>query len=121
MAKLILSQSYTVAGSFPVEDRLVLTYEQMRTMKESLMPKVYFATCSDDGDLYIYYKVVDDQHKIDPVTGKFHKVNAELAKKIDSIQANISLMKDELTDVQETVESIVTLPLEDIKKITGDI
>lgn len=64
---IILPQGFNIASKEPIDARLVLTKEQMATVKDTLMPQVYFTICLDDGQLYIYNK----SNPIDERTGKY--------------------------------------------------
>ena len=64
---IILPQGFKIVSKEPIDARLVLTKEQMATIKDTLMPQVYFTICLDDGQLYVYNK----SNSIDEKTGKY--------------------------------------------------
>ena len=62
-----LPQGFKVGAAEAVDSRLALSKTEMLTIKDSLMPTVYFAVCKDDHAIYIYNK----DNSVDPETGKF--------------------------------------------------
>lgn len=62
-----------------VDNRLLLSKAEMRTIKDNQMPDKYFAVCKEDGYLYLYDK---SREFIDSETGKFVQFSAN---KIESI------------------------------------
>lgn len=51
----------------PIDSRIVLTKEEMKSMDTSILPDPYFAVEKDTGSLYIYTSYNPD----DSVTGKY--------------------------------------------------
>lgn len=62
-----LPQGFKVGAAEAVDSRLILSKAEMLTIKDSLMPSVYFAVCKDDNAIYIYNK----DNLADSETGKF--------------------------------------------------
>lgn len=67
-----LPQGFKVGAAEAVDSRLVLSKAEMLTVKDSLMPEIYFTICKDDNSLYIYSKTND----INLETGKFRLYNS---------------------------------------------
>jgi len=65
-----VNSGFTVGAPLPIDERIVLTKEQMRTINENTMPEVYFAACVDDGALYVFNKSNPSTEE----TGKFTPV-----------------------------------------------
>ena len=87
---------FNITSQEPIDQRLVLTKEQMRSVVEARMPDVYVAICKDDGKLYTFNKanVFDDD------TGKFRLHSAdvtvdELAGKLPAaLRATLALQSE---------------------------
>ncbi len=62
-----VATSFNVQTNLPIDERLVLSKEQMLNINDNTMPETYMATCTDDGQLYIYKKDNDKDAK----TGRF--------------------------------------------------
>ena len=62
-----LPQGFKIGAAEAVDSRLTLSKTEMLTIKDSLMPTVYFAVCKDNHAIYIYNK----DNSVDPETGKF--------------------------------------------------
>ena len=62
-----LPQGFKVGAAEAVDSRLTLSKSEMLTIKDSLMPTVYFAVCKENHAIYIYNK----DNSVDPETGKF--------------------------------------------------
>lgn len=95
-----LGTGFKVLTPLPVDERMVLTTEEMLNMNDNIMPDVYIATNKDDGQLYLYNKTND----IDAETGKFR------------------LMKSEGGDIEQfigTTEEWEALPAADKEKYDG--
>lgn len=67
-----LTSGLVIKAKEPVDDRLVLTKAQMLSMKKSGMPEVYFALCSEDGQMYSY----DKSNEPSDETGYFKKMTS---------------------------------------------
>jgi len=69
-----LPSGFVVTTQEPIDFRLVLTKEQMRTTIDERMPDNYFALCPDDNCIYYY----DKNNTVDVQTGKFRLVKSKL-------------------------------------------
>lgn len=67
-----LTSGLIIKAKEVVDDRLVLTKAQMLSMKKSGMPEVYFALCSEDGQMYFYDKNAEPNEE----TGCFKKMTS---------------------------------------------
>lgn len=61
------ASGFTVGSSDPIDSRLVLSKEQMKTVNDNVFPEKYIAVCKDDGNIYIYQK----SNEPDAELGKF--------------------------------------------------
>ena len=70
-----LNSNFSIGTAQPLDARNVITKEKMLTINENIWPDVYYAVCTDDGNLYVYNKT----NESDPETGKFRimKSNAD--------------------------------------------
>lgn len=73
-------QGFRVSTRDAVDNRILLTKAEMRTINDNQMPDKYFAVCKDDGTLYLYDKAREITN--DSETGKFEQFSAS---KIESI------------------------------------
>ena len=87
---------FNITSQEPIDQRLVLTKEQMRSVVEARMPDVYVAICKDDGKLYTFNKA----NVFDEDTGKFRLHSAdvtvdELAGKLPAaLRATLALQSE---------------------------
>lgn len=75
-----LPQGLRVGAPEAVDSRLALTKAEMKTMKDSLMPQVYFTICKDDSNIYVYNKA----NELDEEVGKFRLYSAGSGSSDDS-------------------------------------
>lgn len=75
-----LAAGFKINNNEPIDNRLVLTKEQMKNAVPAGMPDVYLAVCIPDGKIYLYNK----ENTEDRDTGKFRLFD------VDSVLANIS-------------------------------
>lgn len=64
---IIVNTGFHIGSATPIDDRLVLTKEQMLNIDENLYPDVYMCVCKDDGMLYTFQK----DNELNGETGKF--------------------------------------------------
>lgn len=64
---LFISAPFKRGGAFPVDEDLVKSKAQMRSVNDNVMPSVYFCICEDDGEIYTYKK----SNTVDDETGKY--------------------------------------------------
>lgn len=65
-----IEYGFRVGTSVPIDDRFMLTKEEMRDMSDLRMPESYFAVCLNDNKLYVYRK--NNERLIGPEdTGRF--------------------------------------------------
>lgn len=84
-----LPQGLNITSTDPVDLRVLLTKEEMKSMPDATMPSVYLALCKDDGLLYIYNK----SNSIDASSGKFRLYSAEVTEDELSIKLPGALAK----------------------------
>ena len=70
-----LPSGFNITTIEAVDDRVLLTKEQMKNMADAKMPDKYFCICLDDNYLYIYNKSAAPNE----VTGKFASLNIDLS------------------------------------------
>ena len=66
-----INSEFAVGAPVPIDSLLTLSYTQMLSMNDNIMPDVYLAICKDDGKIYVYNKTNTPNIK----TGKFIKLN----------------------------------------------
>ena len=80
---LATASGFQVGSTEPIDTRLVLTKQQMKSVDENTMPDVYFANCKDDGFIYVFNR----SNTIDSVTGKFRKVASDAIVETETLPA----------------------------------
>ena len=113
-------QGFKLATRDAVDNRLLLSKAEMRTINDNQMPEKYFAICKDDGKLYLY----DKSRELDPSeegTGKFELFSSAV---IDSISVNGRVLPVNLGNVDlplATAEQYgMVLPGKGLKVDDGD-
>ena len=53
-----LATGFNIGSKDVIDERQVLTLEQMKNLDENVYPDNYFAICKDDGKLYILMQVM---------------------------------------------------------------
>lgn len=86
MAAIDISTGFHISAPVGIDDRLVLTKEEMLNMNDGLMPDSYFALCSEDNKLYVYNK----SNTPNKDTGKFSPL-------ISSSKSNVTI--DDLSEL----------------------
>lgn len=51
-----INSGFALGAAAPIDDRIVLTKEQMLNIDENVFPDTYFCVCKDDGTLYLFNK-----------------------------------------------------------------
>lgn len=64
-----INAGFNVGSAVPIDSRTLLTYAQMRSVNENIMPDTYYCVCSEDKAIYVF----DKTNTIDQTTGKFRK------------------------------------------------
>lgn len=62
-----LIEGFSPETAEPIDSRILLTKEEMKSMDDNIMPDTYFSVDIDTGDIYLYSKTNTE----DPETGKF--------------------------------------------------
>ena len=62
-----VATGFNIGSKDAIDERQVLTLEQMKNLDESIYPDKYFAICKDNGKLYIF----NASNEINAETGKF--------------------------------------------------
>jgi len=60
-------QGFNVSTRDPVDNRILLSKDEMTRVNDNQMPEKYLAMCKDDGNIYVY----DKANEVDETTGKF--------------------------------------------------
>ena len=117
-----LNTGFNIRSNVPIDERFILTFEQMTLINDKLMPEKYFAVSSDDGKLYVYSKSND----FDTKTGRFRLAFENIDAKLDELIAQstdaIDQVKAETELKISTLSTRVTTVEDKIAKIQlGDI
>ena len=112
MIKLV--QGFTVGSPLPIDSRITLSKEEMRTNKfndpdtgrlidlDNILPDHYFAFCSDpeDNRLYLYDKSIRDLKDDDETCeyGKFVLADKQVIDKINKLDSDINLKVDTINE-----------------------
>lgn len=78
-------------GPFPIDDKFVLSKEEMLAVSDTVMPEKYFSVCTDDGKLYVY----DKSATASAETGKFSVVEVGDAGHVELTQAEYTALPEE--------------------------
>jgi len=62
-----LIEGFSPETTEPIDSRILLTKEEMKSMDDNIMPDTYFSVDIYTGDIYLYSKANTE----DPETGKF--------------------------------------------------
>ena len=65
-----INSGFSIGTPQPIDSRNVLSKEAMKNINENVWPDTYFATCKDDGKLYVFNK----SNELSDETGKFRLV-----------------------------------------------
>lgn len=112
MIKLV--QGFTVGSPLPIDSRITLSKEEMKTNKfndpdtgrlidlDNILPDHYFAFCSDPDDnrLYLYDKSIRDLKDDDETCeyGKFVLADKQVIDKINKLDVDINLKVDTINE-----------------------
>lgn len=88
-----INSGFALGAATSIDDRIVLTKEQMLNIDENVFPDVYFCVCRDDGVLYLFNK----NNVFLNGFGKFRPYNEE-----------ISVINDKILSIETTVEGHTT-------------
>lgn len=103
-----VNTNFHVNCALPIDSRQVLTKNEMLNTNDNIMPIVYFGTCSDDGQFYIYNKT----NEVYSETGRWRQVggssrmNIVGAVAVDAIDINSNEYQYLLTDY--TIHKIIS-------------
>ena len=62
-----LATGFNIGSKDAIDERQVLTLEQMKNLDESIYPDKYFAICKNNGKLYLY----NVNNEVSEISGKF--------------------------------------------------
>lgn len=93
-----IGTSFNVQTNLALDERMVLTTEEMLNMNDNIMPDVYIATNKDDGQLYLYNKAND----IDAAIGKFRLMEGGGDIGIEVTQAEYDELKEQGKLLEDT-------------------
>ena len=87
---------FKVLSRDSIDERFILSKDQMLNINEAVQPENYFCVCTDDSMLYVY----NVNNPEDPETGKFRKVGSN-----ESVDPSIfqKINDDTLTTDDKTV------------------
>ena len=79
MPYMNVSTGFSVGGDYYIDERLLLTKEQMKgAYDEWFMPQVYIAYCLDDKQWYEY----NENNEEDPETGFYRPIPSGIVKDV---------------------------------------
>ena len=117
-----LNTGFNIRSNVPIDERFILTFEQMTLINDKLMPEKYFAVSSDDGKLYVYSKSNDVNTKTGRFRLAFENIDAKLDELIAQSTTAIDQVKAETELKISTLSTRVTTVEDKIAKIQlGDI
>ena len=89
-----LATGFNIGSKDAIDERQVLTLEQMKNLDESIYPDKYFAICKDDGKLYLY----GADNEVSDETGKFRVLEGGISAISGNITENVTgIWKKEYT------------------------
>lgn len=103
-----INTGFQVNTGLPIDSRQVLTKNEMLNTNDNIMPIVYFGTCSDDGQFYIYNKT----NEVSSETGRWRQfggsssMNIVGAVAVDAIDINSNEYQYLLTNY--TIHKIIS-------------
>lgn len=111
-----IAQGFNVTSSEPIDKRLLLTKEEMRSTKLSRMPEKYLVVCKDDGKVYLW----DSTNTEDPELGRFRFYrDKELSDKIDEALEEIAKLNEDLLNKQDKLVPGVNIKTINHQSILG--
>ena len=78
-------QGFKVSTRDPVDNRILLSKDEMTMVNDNQMPEKYFAMCKDDGNIYVY----DKSNEVDETTGKF-RIYEQFTVSVDAEDRSIT-------------------------------
>ena len=85
---------YSVTAYESIDDRLILTKEQMLTAHEDMsLPDNYFAYCPEDNSWYEYSYEREEAGDLDPETGYYRQMPAGMVNDVIFNNANFTSFK----------------------------
>lgn len=115
-----LNTGFNIRSNVPIDERFILTFEQMTLINDKLMPENYFAVSSDDGKLYVYSKSNDFNTKTGRFRLAFENIDAKLDELIEQSTTAIEQVKAETELKTSTLSTRVTKIEDTIAKIQLD-
>lgn len=118
-----LNTGFNIRSNVPIDERFILTFEQMTLINDKLMPEKYFAVSSDDGKLYVYSKSNDVNTKtgrfrlaFENIDAKLDELIAQSTTAIEQVKAETELKTSALsTRVTKIEDTIAKIQLDDIE------
>ena len=118
-----LATGFNIGSKDAIDERQVLTLEQMKNLDESIYPDKYFAICKDDSMLYVY----NVNNPVDAETGKFRKVGSNesvdtsIFQKIndDSLTTDDKTIVGAINEIDLEIDNLEVLDKEDIETMLG--
>lgn len=101
-------QGFNIVSDSPVDERLILSYNEMLSLNDNVMPEKYFAFCTDDNLLYYYDKNASASLK----TGKFSPITVSGNTVVRGYFFNDSFYTDS-TYTKECVKSLNCLYIDE--------
>jgi len=110
-----VNSGFTVGAPVPIDERTVLTKDQMHNMLDASMPDNYFAVCSDDGNLYVY----DKSREPNAETGRFRLVTGGEGHTHENQDVLDSITEEKINEIhthenQDVLDSITEEKINEI-------
>ena len=90
-----LATGFNIGSKDAIDERQILTLEQMRSLDESIYPDKYFAICKDNGKLYLY----NVNNGVDNETGKFRVLEGNVIDGTTDDSAYTTVVFDKIIDM----------------------
>lgn len=110
-----LSTGFSVKSPVAIDDRLVLSREEMCEMNDDIMPEVYYALCKDDHIMYVYDKNNEYIAYDDGGYGKYRPSQTE------TDDMDITLVLPQIGDIPEGTKVIYAHTIEGKDYTVGDV
>lgn len=89
-----INSGFALGAATPIDDRLVLTKEQMLNIDENVYPSVYLCVCADDGLMYTFNK----DNESNDITGKFRVSSGDSTVYLETLDEYQALVDAGIVD-----------------------
>lgn len=110
-----INSGFKINSKSPIDDRLIMSLDEMIVVSDDTMPDSYLAICSDDKCLYVYNK----SNTPSATSGKFVKVEGSLNVRL--FYQDVAWNSGEDLPTTEDLKSITETGKDPIAAHVGDI